>query len=152
MEQVEARLGDLRADAPIVLICQRGTRAQMTTRFLEPCGMDLAVLEGGTDAWTDAGFPVVASVGARWSLERQVRLGAGLLVLLAVGLALLVHLNWIYLAALVGAGLTFAGLTNFCPMAVALGALPWNRGPRCPISGLSSGRNEQTATEVHSRT
>jgi len=81
MDQIEARLQDLGAEVPIVLVCQSGKRAGITAGLLEPCQRQISVLEGGTKAWIRAGFPVVASVKTRWSLERQVRLGAGMLVL-----------------------------------------------------------------------
>src|SRR5208282_4452208 len=79
MDQIEARLDDLTANIPIILICQTGMRARMTARLLEPCQRQITVLEGGTKAWIDAGLPVVSNAKTRWSLERQVRLGAGLL-------------------------------------------------------------------------
>ena len=34
------------------------------------------------------------------------------------------------LSALIGAGLTFAGVTGFCGMARLLSAMPWNRAAR----------------------
>lgn len=134
MDQIEARLDDLQADAPLVLICQAGTRARMTASLLEPCQRRLTVLEGGTNAWLQAGLPVVASVKTRWSLERQVRLGAGLLVLTGVVLALTLNVRWLYLAGFVGFGLTLAGLTDICPMAIALGKMPWNGQSQCRIT------------------
>src|SRR4029077_17437132 len=82
MDQIESRLADLRPSAPIVLICQMGKRARMTADVLDPCRLQISVLEGGTNAWLQAGLPVVINVKTRWSLERQVRLGAGLLVLI----------------------------------------------------------------------
>jgi hypothetical protein len=60
-------------------------------------------------------------------LERQVRLAAGLIVLVATLLSVLVNLKWVYLAMFVGAGLTFAGATNICGMAIVLAKMPWNR-------------------------
>ena len=57
---------------------------------------------------------------------RQVRLGAGLLVLTGAALAFTVDVNWLFLSAFVGGGLTFAGLTDICPMAEILGKMPWN--------------------------
>ena len=84
MDQIESRVPDLDRDGPIVLVCQSGKRARMVAGLLEPCGKDLLVLEGGTSAWVKAGHPTVASARTRWSLERQVRLGAGLLVLTGV--------------------------------------------------------------------
>ena len=131
MDQIESRIPDLEHDVSIVLICQSGKRARMVAGLLEPCGKDLQVLEGGTAAWAKAGLPIVASAKTRWSLERQVRLGAGLLVLAGVILGLTANANWIYLSGFVGLGLTFAGLTDFCPMAILLALLPWNRSRHC---------------------
>ena len=91
MDQIEARLDDLHPTVPVVLICQTGKRARMTAGLLEPCQRQIAVLDGGTSAWIQAGLPVVSNVKTRWSLERQVRLGAGLLVLTGAGLALMVN-------------------------------------------------------------
>ncbi len=54
------------------------------------------------------------------------RLIAGLIVLVATLLSVLVNLNWVYLAMLVGAGLTFAGASNICGMAILLAKMPWN--------------------------
>jgi rhodanese-related sulfurtransferase len=130
MDQIESRIADL-SSGPIVLICQMGKRARMTANLLEPCQRQIAVLEGGTAAWLQAGLPVVTSVKTRWSLERQVRLGAGLLVLVGATLALTIHPRWILLSAFVGMGLIFAGLTDVCPMAEILGKMPWNARTHC---------------------
>jgi rhodanese-related sulfurtransferase len=127
MEEIEAREGDLAPDSPIVLICHGGQRASMTECWLAPRGKDVRALEGGTQAWLKAGLPVVVSARTRWSLERQVRLAAGVLVLLGVVLALAVKPQWIYLSGFVGLGLTFAGVTDFCAMAGLLARMPWNR-------------------------
>jgi hypothetical protein len=68
------------------------------------------------------------------SLERQVRIGAGSLVLLGLALAWLVHPAFAGLSAFVGAGLVFAGVTDWCGMAMLLAKMPWNR-PRAPRAG-----------------
>lgn len=135
LEQIDMRVDDLAGDQPIVLICKAGTRARMAAERIGACGRDLVVLEGGTDGWVRAGYPVVASVAAHWSLERQVRLGAGVLVAISVVLSLLVNSSWIYLAGFVGPGLTFAGLTDMCPMGMVLAKMPWNRVNFCAKSG-----------------
>jgi rhodanese-related sulfurtransferase len=129
MEQIEARGEDL-SQGPIVLICQSGGRAQLTARLLEGRRKQVTVLDGGTSAWVKAGFPVVVNANTRWALERQVRLIAGLLVLVGTALALGVNRHWVYLAGFVGLGLTFAGLSDICPMAVLLSRMPWNRPRR----------------------
>jgi rhodanese-related sulfurtransferase len=135
MEQIEARLEDLRPCLPIVLVCQAGKRARMVAGLLEPCRKDVAVLEGGTAAWIDAGNPIVVNTKSRWSLERQVRLAAGIFLLTALVLAATVNRYWLGLAAFVGLGLTFAGLTDVCLMAALLLRLPWNR-PRTTAAHL----------------
>ena len=48
-------------------------------------------------------------------------------MLVGVGVGAFVHPAGYGVAAFVGAGLTFAGLTNFCGMALVLGRCPWNR-------------------------
>ena len=118
MDEIESRLGDLRPQDHLILVCQSGKRASMTHALLAHQGCDLTVLRGGTDAWRQAGLPLVASTQSRWSLERQVRLGAGLLVLTGVVFGLLLHPGWFYLAGFVGTGLIFAGTTNYCAMQI----------------------------------
>lgn len=134
MDQIEARLQDLCPGVPVVLICQAGKRACLTADLLKPSGREIAVLEGGTHAWIQARLPIVACVRTRWSLERQVRLGAGLIVLTGAVLALTVNLAWLSLSAFVGLGLTFAGLTDICPMGMLLAKMPWNRNTSCQSS------------------
>jgi rhodanese-related sulfurtransferase len=137
MDQIGARLADLRPNVPLVLVCQAGKRARMTAELLAPCRREITVLEGGTSAWVQAGLPVVRSVRTRWSLERQVRLGAGLLVLVGVILGFTVSMNWIFLSAFVGLGLTFAGLTDICLMGEFLGKMPWNGRSHCKVDLFS---------------
>src|SRR5450631_2205522 len=127
MDEIESRIGDLQPKKHTVLVCQSGKRAEMTRDLLAGRVDAISVLVGGTDAWKAAGLPLVASTRSRWALERQVRLGAGLLVLTGVVLGILVNPYWFGLAAFVGCGLVFAGTTNFCAMAHLLALLPWNR-------------------------
>ena len=131
MDQIESRLADLNPTTALILVCQMGKRARMTASLLEPCQRQVAVLEGGTSAWIQAGLPTVTNVKTRWSLERQVRLAAGLLVLTSATLALTVNPNWLFLSAFVGLGLTFAGLTDICPMGELLQKMPWNAQSHC---------------------
>ena len=61
------------------------------------------------------------------SIERQVRIIAGSLVLIGMVLGWFVRRGFFGLAAFVGAGLVFAGVTDFCSMGLLLAKLPWNR-------------------------
>ena len=127
LEEIERRLDDLNAQQPLVLICKGGTRAGIAAEFLKDKRVNLAVLQGGTEAWVKAGLPLVVSAKSRWAPERQVRLAAGLLLLSSAVLSLTVYPPMVYLAGFVGLGLTGAGLTDFCPMAILLAKMPWNR-------------------------
>ena len=61
------------------------------------------------------------------SLERQVRIAAGALVLTGVLLAHFVNYNFIWLSGFVGAELVFAGITDFCGMGMLTAKMPWNK-------------------------
>lgn len=110
----------------IHLLCKSGARARMAAQKLQAAGCTCVVVEGGTDAWAAAGLPVVRGKAAM-SLERQVRIVAGLLVLTGVVLGFTIHPYWFGLSGFVGAGLTFAGIVDLCPMAMLIARMPWNR-------------------------
>ena len=115
-------------DAPVLLICRSGARAAKACEAFAAAGIPgVSVVEGGTDAWERAGLPVVRGPGKVISLERQVRIAAGSLVLLGAALAALVHPAFIGLSAFVGAGLVFAGVTDWCGMGLLLARMPWNQ-------------------------
>ncbi len=114
-------------DAPIYLICRQGDRAKKACEQLHNAGCETVYcVEGGTLGWINANLPVERDRSVI-SLERQVRIAAGALVLLGAILAWLVHPALILISAFVGAGLMFAGITDTCGMAKALMLMPWNR-------------------------
>jgi rhodanese-related sulfurtransferase len=115
------------ASEPLYLICRSGSRArQAGERFVAAGVANVVCVEGGTLAWEQAGLPVARGRQAV-SLERQVRIAAGSLVLLGAVLALTVH-PWVaLLPAFVGAGLVFAGVTDTCGMGLLLARMPWNQ-------------------------
>ncbi len=116
------------ADDPIYIICQSGGRAAKACQRLEQAGVAHACcIEGGTAAWEKLGLPVERGGAKVISLERQVRIGAGSLVLLGAALAWAVHPAFLAIPAFVGGGLVFAGVTDYCGMALLLGKMRWNR-------------------------
>jgi rhodanese-related sulfurtransferase len=123
---VNALTATVPAGATVHLLCKSGGRAKMAAQKLEQAGCSCVVVEGGTEAWASAGLPVVRGKAAI-SLERQVRIVAGLLVLIGVVVGFTVHPNWFYLSGFVGAGLTFAGITDTCMMGMLMAKCPWNR-------------------------
>ncbi len=109
-------------------MCRSGNRAKQAAERLARKGFtDVHVVEGGMLAWTEAGLPVVKGESKVWSLERQVRFVAGLLVVLGAGLSIAAHPYFIALSAFVGAGLVFAAVTDTCGMAMILARMPWNQ-------------------------
>lgn len=135
LDQVDAHLDRIVRDAGgrILLICQSGNRATQACNKLVNAGLTTAtVIAGGMNAWITAGGPVERGRD-RWSLERQVRLVAGSIVLVSI----LASLWWEparFVAGFIGAGLTFAALTNTCAMGMLLAKLPYNRGAACDVS------------------
>lgn len=115
------------ADQPLYLICKAGGRGNQACEKLQAAGLSNVInVEGGTQAWDAAGLPVTRGKKAM-SLERQVRIAAGALVLTGVILSLTVHPYLIGLSAFVGAGLVFAGITDTCGMGMILARMPWNQ-------------------------
>ncbi|WP_017557258.1 rhodanese-like domain-containing protein [Nocardiopsis baichengensis] len=115
---------------PVVLVCRSGMRADEARKLVDAAGLTgISVLQGGVTAWETAGAPVEKGRGT-WSMERQVRFTAGAIVLVSVlaGLAF-PPLTWI--AAIIGAGLVFAAVTDTCGMARVLALMPWNRAVSC---------------------
>lgn len=116
-----------------VLICRSGKRAEQASEKLKAAGCgNLSILDGGVTAWENAGLNVNRGEKAI-SLERQVRIAAGLLVLTGVILGTWVHPGFYGISAFVGAGLTFAGITDWCGMGMLLAKMPWNQrsGIKC---------------------
>jgi rhodanese-related sulfurtransferase len=122
-------------DHTVVLVCQSGARATKALEALVAAGKsNLRLLQGGMNAWSAAGKDVRRGA-ERWSLERQVRLVAGSLVFTSV-LASLAFPPVVAVAGFVGAGLTFASVTNTCAMGMLLAKLPYNRGPACDMDAV----------------
>lgn len=113
---------------PLYVICRSGNRAAKAVERFQAAGFQNVVnIEGGMAAWVAAGLPVVRGATKMISLERQVRIGAGVIVLLGVLLGLVTHPAFFGIAAFAGAGLVFAGITDWCGMGLLLGKMPWNR-------------------------
>ena len=119
------------ANQTLYVICRSGSRGRQACEKISAAGcQDVVNVEGGTLAWDQAGLPVKRGRKAM-SLERQVRIAAGFLVLAGAVLALAVHPYWAGLSAFVGAGLMFAGITDTCGMAMVLARMPWNQQAAC---------------------
>ncbi len=122
---IEARNGS--SNEPLYIICRSGGRSlQACERFLRAGYTNVVNIEGGTLACQTVGLPLAQGKKAI-SLERQVRITAGTLVLVGVVLGWLVHPYFFGLSAFIGAGLVFAGVTDTCGMGMLLARMPWNQ-------------------------
>ena len=118
-----------RLDRKVVLVCQSGVRAAQAQQQLHGVGAEhLHVLAGGVPSFLAAGGQVVTG-RSRWSMERQVRMVAGTLVLASAAAGFRAPRLGL-VAGGVGAGLAVSAATNTCTMGRILAALPYNRGPR----------------------
>ena len=121
--------GEAYSDRPVYLICKSGSRsAQAVQKLLAAGCSNVFDVTGGTDAWQAAQLPMEEHEQTM-SLERQIRIAAGILTLTGTSLAILVHPYYIGIALFTGAGLIFAGVTDLCGIGVLLAKMPWNRGP-----------------------
>ncbi|MCJ8170873.1 rhodanese-like domain-containing protein [Atopomonas sediminilitoris] len=111
----------------LYLICQTGMRARKAAEQLQSLLPGVQVVEGGTEACIACGLPANQQASQVISLQRQVQITAGSMILTGVILGSTVHPYWYGLAGFVGAGLTFAGLSGTCAMALLLARMPWNR-------------------------
>lgn len=120
----------------VALICRSGNRAKQAAEKLEAAGLGgVEVLEGGVMAWDEAGLPVKRGKKSI-SIERQVRIGAGVLIVTGVVLGTVVNPWFLLLSGFVACGLIFAGLTDWCGMGLILARMPWNnRGGSCSAEG-----------------
>ncbi|GLX54686.1 rhodanese-like domain-containing protein [Streptomyces sp. MB22_4] len=134
LDQLDRALPDIRSAAEraeILVVCASGARSENACRQLAEKGIHTATLAGGTGAWAaqgnDLDRPVACDVKSAWSMDRQVRLTAGSLVLTGLALGEFVHPAFRLLSAGVAGGLVFSAVTNTCGMAAMLAKLPYNR-------------------------
>jgi rhodanese-related sulfurtransferase len=119
---------DLDPADPLLLICQSGQRAHKAAALLAEQGFrELEILEGGLQAWEEQHLPLERPTHTPLSLMRQVQLTIGLGVLAGALLALLVDVRFALLPAVLGVGLTLAGATGWCGLALFFAKAPWNR-------------------------
>ena len=127
MESLQVEKIPFAKEEEIHVICQSGGRSMKVCQKLEGAGFtNLVNVDGGTSAWQSAGLPVVEGKKVI-SLERQVRIAAGSLVVIGVIVGQFVHPSGFGLSGLIGAGLVFSAVTNTCGMGMLIAKMPWNR-------------------------
>jgi rhodanese-related sulfurtransferase len=117
------------AGKKLVLHCRSGKRSSSACQKLleQDPNLEIYNLEGGIMAWGENGCEVKKSGKFCLPLDQQVQLTIGLGVLFGVILGYLVNENFFLLSGFFGAGLTFAGLSGYCGLAVLMAKMPWNK-------------------------
>jgi rhodanese-related sulfurtransferase len=122
-EHNKARYG-----APIYILCHSGARARKAAAKFAGAGFEeCVVVEGGTQAWAEAGLPVERGARAVLPLDRQLQIAIGILVLAGALLSQFVNHAWIWLSGFIGCGLIFAGLSGVCALRMVIARMPWNQ-------------------------
>jgi rhodanese-related sulfurtransferase len=114
---------------PVIFHCRSGARTLGNAPRLADVaeGCEVYALEGGIDAWRKAGLPVASDRSQPIEIQRQVQIAAGSIAFLGTLLGILISPWFLAVPLFVGAGLTMAGITGFCGMALLLARAPWNR-------------------------
>ena len=119
-------------EIPVYVLCHSGGRARRAIDRLERAGGHGCVLVGGgTQAWMDAGLPVIVGQSRALPLMRQVQITIGLISAAGAVLALAANPLFAIIPLVMGCGLVFAGITGICGLALLLAKMPWNRVPGC---------------------
>jgi rhodanese-related sulfurtransferase len=58
------RLNEVPADREVIVVCRVGSRSAQVTAYLGQQGYDTVNLDGGLEAWVDAGRPLVTDTAA----------------------------------------------------------------------------------------
>jgi rhodanese-related sulfurtransferase len=115
----------------VTIMCRSGNRAKLAEDQIKKLGFyqpaSYEIYPGGILAWKKEGKPTLAHKKGHLPIIRQVHLIAGLLVLVSSVAAALFFPPLLWVSAFVGAGLTVAGATGFCGMAIILSKMPWNK-------------------------
>jgi rhodanese-related sulfurtransferase len=116
------------AGKKVVLHCVMGKRSEQAGQKLLDAGFTTVYnFRGGVQAWKDAGYTTTRGQQAPLSLQRQVQIVSGSLVLLGTLLGVLGSPWFLLLSGAVGIGLVYAGVSGTCGMATLLARVPYNQ-------------------------
>lgn len=128
IDMLSAKINELsKTNDKYIVSCRTGNRSPMAADMLIQAGLQgVKVMDGGISRWQKEKLPVIKGEGGI-SLERQVRLIAGILVLAGTLLYLFVHPAFMIIPIFVSCGLIYAALTDNCMMGMLLMELPYNK-------------------------
>lgn len=111
----------------IILHCKSGKRSlEACKKLLEQHpSLELYSLDGGINAWSKSGCKTCKS--GVISIQRQVMITAGVMIIIGFILGFELNNKYFWLCAIVGTGLTYAGISGNCYMGMLLAKMPWNK-------------------------
>lgn len=125
-DEIEAEVTD--KETTLYLMCSCGNRSNKACEEMMAMGYHNVVsIEGGMIEMKRLGMKMSEEADSVISLERQVRITAGTLVLLGLLLGFFIHPGYFSISAFVGSGLVFAGITDTCGLGLLLARMPWNQ-------------------------
>lgn len=125
--ELEKRHAEVDQSKPVVVMCQAGMRGSKAAQLLSKLGYPQVLnLEGGMSAWQNAGLKFEKS-GNGLPVMQQTQLVIGLGVVVGAILAIALHPLYALICAFFGCGLTLAGSTGWCGLALLLAKMPWNQ-------------------------
>ncbi len=131
----------------VTIICRSGKRAQLAKEMIQILGYEdkikASVYEGGILKWKADGKPTIVHRKYHLPIMRQVQLIVGLGILLTGSASYFIDTRFLFVTLFFGAGLTLAGSTGFCGMAILLSKMPWNKAvPKEELCAASPGSKE----------
>lgn len=120
------------ADKTILFQCLKGSRGQIACQKIKNLSSQnttIMNLDGGIEAWKNAGFPVIDSSikTSKISIMRQVQMIVGFLIALSVLLGFNGFPVGFIIAGFFGFALLFAGISGWCGLALILSKMAWNK-------------------------
>jgi rhodanese-related sulfurtransferase len=125
LDKLEDFKDELAGYEHVYVHCETGGRSGQACQQLKSMMLENWVnIDGGIQEWKLQNLPTITSKSM--SMQRQIMVAAGSLVLIGTLLSFF-KTGLIGIAIFVGVGLVFAGITNYCGMAMLLRKMPWNR-------------------------
>ncbi len=133
-ERVEMLLAErgIKDDEAIYLICKSGMRAKNAQQKMGSSSRPVICIDKGIDGMkSDNDIDYNYSNRGVISLERQVRIAIGTLMVAGIFLGTFSHPAGYGFSGLVGLGLLISGITDWCGFGLLIAKMPWNTVKPC---------------------
>ena len=127
LETFLPELREISRHRQLTLVCRTQNRVKLAYNEFVIHGItNVGILEGGITKWVADGKPVIRGLEGI-SLQGQVRIAAGTMIVVGTALGAFVSPWLLMIPAAVGGGLIHAGWTDSCLMGMLLSKFPFNQ-------------------------